>query len=214
MEIDHIFVFSSCQGKETDELVDFGFVEGSNRVHPGQGTVNRKIYFENFFLEIVWVHNEAEIRSDNVSKIKLWERSDFLNNGHSRFGLGFVNTPDTDKLFRTAIRYQPEYFPTGTSFEILTHEQNPYLPWTFRLPLAAPKKQKEPIDHANGIRKLTKAVFDIHTKEVSTEFTSLLEANAAVEFHQSSRNALTLEFDHGRNGQIKKFDRLNLVIRY
>lgn len=214
MEIDHIFIFSSCQGKETNDLVDFGFVEGSNRVHPGQGTVNRKIYFENFFLEIVWVHNESEIRSDNVSKAKLWERSDFLNNGYSRFGLGFVNTPDADKLFRTAIRYQPEYFPTGTSFEILTNEQNPYLPWTFRMPLAGPKKTlDEPIDHVNGVRKLTKALFEIPTKE-ETEFTSILEGNAAVEFHQGSKNTLTLEFDKGRNGQIKKFDRLNLVIRY
>lgn len=197
-----------------DDLVDFGFAEGSNRVHPGQGTANRKIYFENFFLEIVWVHNEAEIRNESVSKTKLWERSDFLNNGYSPFGLGVVNTPDTDKLFGSAIRYQPEYFQTGTTFDILTNEQNPYLPWIFRMPLAVPKKQNEPIDHTNGIRKLTKAVFEIHTKEVSTEFASLLEANAAVEFHQSSRNALTLEFDNGRKRKIEKFDRLNLVISY
>lgn len=214
MIIDHIFIFSSCQGKETDDLVDFGFTEGSNRIHPGQGTVNRKIYFENFFLEIVWVHKEAEIRSENVATTKLWERSNFLNNGYSPFGLGFVNTPDTDKLFENAIRYQPEYFPTGTSFDILTNEQNPCLPWTFRLPLSGQKKQIEPIDHANGIRKLTSAIFEMPAKEGSAEFTSMLEANTAVEFRQGSKNKLILEFDKGRNGQLKKFDKLNLVIRY
>lgn len=213
MEIDHIFIFSSNQGKETDDLVDFGFTEGSNRVHPGQGTVNRKIYFENFFLEIVWVHKEAEIRSENVATTKLWERSNFINNGYSPFGLGFVNTPDTDKLFKHAIRYQPEYFPAGTSFEILTNELNPCLPWTFRMPLSGPKKQIEPIDHANGIRKLTRAIFEMPTME-GTEFTSMLEANAQVKFRQGSKNTLILEFDAGRNRQLKKFDKLNLVIRY
>ncbi len=214
MEIDHIFIFSSRQGKETDDLVDFGFAEGSNRIHPGQGTANRKIYFENFFLEIVWVHNEAEVRSDNVSKTKLWERSNFLNNGYSRFGLGFVNTPDTDKLFENATRYQPEYFLPGIHFDILTNEQNPSLPWTFRLPVAGPRKQAdEPVDHTNGIKKLTKAVFGLPTKE-RNEFTSTIEANAAIEFHLDSKNELTLEFDNGRKKQNRRFDRLNLVMRY
>lgn len=48
MEVDHIFIFSNNQGREADELINFGLTEGSNRVHPGQGTRNRKFYFEIF----------------------------------------------------------------------------------------------------------------------------------------------------------------------
>jgi len=72
MEIDHIFIFSKNDGKEADKLVEFGLTEGSNRIHPGQGTTNRKFYFENFFLEVLWVIDETEIRSDLTSKTKLW----------------------------------------------------------------------------------------------------------------------------------------------
>ena len=55
MEINHIILFSKMQGQEADELHNFGLTEGSHRIHPGQGTRNRKFYFANFFLEIVWV---------------------------------------------------------------------------------------------------------------------------------------------------------------
>src|SRR4051794_34154336 len=58
MDIDHIFIFTDNKGRIADELVSFGLTEGSSRVHQGQGTTNRTFSFENFFLEIVWVHNE------------------------------------------------------------------------------------------------------------------------------------------------------------
>lgn len=214
MTIDHIFIFSSESGKEVDSLIAFGFSEGSSRVHPGQGTVNRKIYFENFFLEIIWVHNEEEIKSENVQKTKLWERSNFLTNEYSRFGLGFVNTPDTDKLFKNSVMYQPDYFPIGTYFEIIPNDENSYLPWTFRLPLQPPKKSTEPMDHRNGIRKLTNVSFVLNSMEFKNEFVAEIEKNSDIRFNTGSENTLTLEFDNVLKGEIKKFDSLNLIIKY
>ena len=85
MEVDHIFIFSNKNGKEFDTLVDFGFTEGSSRLHSGQGTMNRKLYFENFFLQILWVVSETEIQSDITSKTKLWERSQFKKNQYSPY---------------------------------------------------------------------------------------------------------------------------------
>jgi hypothetical protein len=215
MEIDHIFIFSADKGKEVDALVDFGFLEGSSRVHPGQGTVNRKIYFENFFLEIVWVHNEAEIRSENTRKTKLWERSNFLTNGNSPFGLGLLNTPDTNELFAHSIKYQPDYFPSGTQFDIITNEKNFYLPWTFRIPFTGQKKKTdEPMDHTNGIKKLTKATFDLETPATGNGFTTTIEKNSEIRFNPSSKNVLTLEFDNGIKRKTEGFEKLNLVIKY
>ena len=66
MEIDHIFIFSNNSGKEAKNLIEFGLTEGSSRVHKEQGTKNRKFYFENFFLEILWVINEEEIQRSNI----------------------------------------------------------------------------------------------------------------------------------------------------
>ncbi len=99
MKIDHIFIFSANKGNEAEDLINFGMAEGSNRVHPGQGTINRKFYFENFYLEILWVHSEEEVKSTLTSHTQLWKVSQFIQNGNSPYGLCLVKNNATDDLF-------------------------------------------------------------------------------------------------------------------
>ncbi|MEL6846826.1 MAG: VOC family protein, partial [Bacteroidota bacterium] len=92
MLIDHIFIFSDTEGSEADLLVKAGFAEGSSRIHPGQGTRNRKFYFDNFFLELLWVHDEEEIkRSAKRAHQQLWQRSQHKELGLSPLGLCLQN---------------------------------------------------------------------------------------------------------------------------
>lgn len=215
MQIDHIFIFSNNYGKEADKLVEFGFTEGSSRIHPGQGTENRKFYFENFFLEILWVINETEIRSELTSKTKLWERSQFDNNHFSPFGLCLVNSKLTDKLFENSQIYQPNYFPKGMSIDIITNETDPNLPWTFRLPYRGEKKAyDEPTKHKNRILKLTQAEFEIPLNNDGKEFKSYFHNSEIIDFKNGQKNHLTLEFDNKSQKKVMEFDELNLTIKY
>lgn len=215
MEIDHIFIFSNTDGKEAEQLVEFGLTEGSSRLHPGQGTKNRKFYFENFFLELLWVMEPKEIQSKSTAKIKLWERSQFRVNAYSPFGLCLVNSRSTDPLFQGSEVYQPNYFPKGMSIDIITNEKNPSLPWTFRLPYRDGKKEhNEPIEHQNGLRKLTKAIFEIRPDDGKTEFEGFFKEVRQIEFTQSHRSNLTLEFDNQVQGKTKEFSELHLNIKY
>jgi len=215
MEIDHIFIFSNTNGSEADKLVEFGFTEGSSRVHPGQGTVNRKFYFDNFFLEILWVHNENEIKSDLILPTKLWERADFSKNTYSRLGLCLVNTDDTDVLFSDAIQYQPLYFTAGLAIDVLTNEVNSSLPWTFRLPFKGEKKKtSEPTEHSNNIRCLTKAEFSFSPNNESYNFLQVFDNQTNISFNPQQRHSLILTFDDHRQGKTQIFDDLDLVIMY
>lgn len=215
MEIDHIFIFSANQGKEAEELIDFGFTEGSSRVHPGQGTVNRKFYFENFFLEILWVINEDEIKSDLVSPTKLWERSNFEKNGVSPFGICLVNTEDTNIIFENSLKYQPDYFPKGLEIEVLTNEKANYLPWTFRLPFKGEKKKTtEPIIHKNDISELTKVEFGIPLLNLNDGYILNFKDENAINFSQNSSHHLTLVFDNNKRNEIKIFDTIPLTIKH
>jgi hypothetical protein len=213
MEIDHIFIFSKNKGKEANEFIEFGFTEGSSRIHIGQGTANRKFYFENFFIEILWVENESEIISELILPTKLWERSNFQNNKYSPFGLCLVNTEETEILFEKSIKYQPEYFPKGLEIEILNDEKNPKLPWTFRLPFKGEKKKTdEPISHKNEINMLTKTEFKIPFTE--NEFTMFFKNEPNIKFDNCNEINLILTFDKNRNGKEMKFKSLPLTIRY
>ena len=214
MEVDHIFIFSNNQGKEADELVSFGLTEGSNRVHPGQGTRNRKFYFDNFFIELAWVSNESELRSDLTAPTRLWERANHKINGSSPFGLCLVNSADTDYLFEECLKYRPSYLPAGLSFDILTNERHPYLPWTCRLPSTSKNVAQESTCHQVGIEKLTNIIFGIQNADYQNRFTELLSAESKILFQNAEYHSLTLEFDKAKNGKIKKFDEIPLIIKY
>lgn len=215
MEVDHIFIFSDNNGKEADDLLNFGLIEGSSRVHPGQGTTNRKFYFENFFLEVLWVINEKEIQNDITSPTKLWERSQFTKNGYSRYGLCLVNSGATDQLFEKSEVYQPDYFPKGMSIDIITNNENSALPWTFRLPYRNEKKvNNEPKIHANNIKSLTKAKFEVNTSVLDNRFINSFSEFSNISFKQSNHNHLILEFDNQKQGNEEFFSKLGLTIKY
>ncbi len=214
MTIDHIFLFTDDNGTIADDLVTFGLTEGSNRVHVGQGTTNRKFYFDNFFLEILWVHNETELKSEQTHPTGLWQRAAFQTNRFSPFGLCLVNSDDTDTLFEKAFHYQPDYFPNGMKIDILKNDNQPDLPWTFRLPFKGQKKnENEPTRHTNGISVLTQAIFEYQSSTEPT-FLDHFRNEDTIQFKASSRNWLNLIFDNGRQGQTQDFEKLKLTIGF
>lgn len=215
MHIDHIFIFSQNKGEEADELVKLGLTEGSSRIHPGQGTKNRKFYFENFFLEILWVSNELEILDERTLPTRLWERANFQKNHISPFGLCLINDEHTDKIFTDALAYQPLYFPQGMPIEVLTHQEEENLPWTFRLPFKGKlRKSDEPRTHPLGINQLTAASFGVKDLISSSPFLLNSEKLEGLNFSQAAKNTLTLEFDHGKQQQQVFIESLQLAITY
>jgi hypothetical protein len=214
MNIDHIFIFTNDNGIVGQELVDFGLTEGSSRVHAGQGTTNRKFYFDNFFLEILWVHNEQELKSEQTKPTGLWQRANFKNNNFSPFGLCIVNSEETNTLFKNSYKYQPDYFPEGMGIDIIKNENQTDLPWTFRLPFIEQKKnENEPKKHKNGICVLTNAIFEYKSISENT-FLDNFKNEINVQFIESSRQWLTLIFDNGKKGKNQRFEKLKITIEY
>ncbi len=215
MEIDHIFIFSNNKGKEAEDLVNFGFTEGSNRIHPGQGTRNRKFYFDNFYLEILWVIEEKEIQSEITSVTKLWERSQFQQNRFSPYGLCLKNTYSTDQLFEKSKLYKPIYLPKDKSIDMITNEEFPELPWIFRLPyIREMSVSNEPIEHCNGIKSLTRTEFEISSEMSNSTFLDYFNGIDHIAFEVGERAHLTLEFDNKVQGKKKEFPELNLTLKF
>ena len=214
MRVDHIFIFSGDEGVVANLLVEFGLSEGSNRIHKGQGTTNRKFYFHNFFLEILWVHNVQEIKSELTGPSGLWERSEFSDNGFSRFGLCLVNAEETDLLFRNAFAYRPKFLPDPLQIDVLNNDHQSTLPWTFRLPFKGNSDfTSEPLIHKQNVKKLTRACFE-YSGVVKDGFLKYFKEPGQAQFKKTHRNWLTLTFDEERQGKNVDFDSLNLTIKY
>jgi len=217
MSVNHIFIFTNDYDKAAQELIDFGFTEGSNRVHPGQGTQNRKFNFNNFFLEILWVHDESEINNARTKPTKLHERANWKNNDYSPFGLCLDYSSQDDSLFENHFNYEPSYLPEGMKIQVLRNEDNPTLPWTFRwkmpkLEISSTKKSSETLKHQNNIENLTKVYFGV--KQLQSNYVQSFENDKCVFFTLSEKPYLTLEFDHKKSKHVKIFDTIPLTIEY
>ncbi len=119
LEVDHAFIACAPGAPEGDALLRLDFVEGSRNTHPGQGTANRRFYFENFMLELIWVADAAEAQSAQTRRTRLWDRWSQRQSGVSPFGIVFRATGDQDSAapFPTWA-YYPSYLPPGLSIQI------------------------------------------------------------------------------------------------
>ncbi|WP_051534836.1 VOC family protein [Deefgea rivuli] len=112
-ELDHIFVLCEPGAPEADELVAVGLIEGRGGSHRGQGTSNRVFFFQDVYLEFLWVHDEVEARSSRTAPTQLWERWSQRQRGASSFGLCFRPSQpqfSEQKPF-AGFDYRPAYFP-------------------------------------------------------------------------------------------------------
>lgn len=214
MDIDHIFIFTDTKGKIVDELISFGLIANDSRVHHGQGTTNRTFSFENFFLEIAWVHDEQEIKSDLVKPVGLWQRAEYSKNNYSPFGLIIKNNEESDYLFENASKYQPEYFAKGMAFEVLQNNNQPDLPWTCRMPFRNEKNiGSNPTNHKNKINFLSKATFE-YSGSGGESFLDHFKNEKTIHFVKSDKTWLTLTFDNNKQGLRKIVEPLRLTINY
>ena len=97
----------------------------------------------------------------------------------------------------------------------MTNEQEPNLPWIFRLPFRGQKKNEtEPTEHKCELKNLTNVEFGITNYNKIDEFIQQFVGQEKIKFTSSSTNSLTLTFDDNRNRLTKEFDKLNLKIKY
>ncbi len=159
IELDHVFVAAAPGGSEIAGLLSRGFAEGRTNAHPGQGTASRGIFFENAYLEFIWLVDPAEAASEGIRRTRLRERTD---PGHpaNPFGIGMRSPeaeadlpPGADLPFGTW-DYAPPYLPAGVVIPVALNSENPDEPFLFFLPWSRGPGWDVP-DHPNGARAIT-----------------------------------------------------------
>jgi hypothetical protein len=162
-EIDHLFVCVTKGGPEAGQLADAGFLEGAPNAHPGQGTACRRFFFDNAYLELLWIESERDARSELVRRTRLWERARHEQTGRCPFGIALRTeptvAPDSPVPFVTW-RYQPPYLPPGARIDVAVDGDRPEEPLVFVLspatkPMHVDPSRRQPLDHPNGSRVVT-----------------------------------------------------------
>lgn len=208
MEIDHIFICTETKAPVGNLLIDFGLVEGSSNVHPGQGTASRRFFFHNLMLELLWVENVEEVQNELTKPMRLYERCLGTSNNISPFGIAL--RPTTEKnaapLF-PVWDYHPIYLPPTIKIQVADHTplSEPMYFYLFFATRQDKAKELEPMEHHSPLKELTHTIIHVKQDRMLSETANILNKLANLSIQQGKEHLIELEFDHGQLNQCKDF---------
>lgn len=199
--VDHLFVMCDVGAPEAGTLLDIGLAEAAPNRHPGQGTANRRFFFENAYLELLWIESPEEARAPEVSRTGLLERW-LERRRRCPFGVVLRREGGAEPLPFPTWRYRPSYLPPEFAIDVaarVTLDE----PAVFCLDLAgAPRRiRSDATGNRREPRLLTGLRMSLAADAPLSESSRALERIGLVSFERAAPPAAVLEFDGGRGGQ-------------
>ncbi len=157
--LDHFVLICDRGAPQADGLAQLGLLEGSGNVHHAQGTANRRFFFNNAYLELLWVDDLNEARQEPAFRTRLWERWLRRHDGACPFGIALRPDEPADAgalpPFPTWAYHAP-YLPAPVSIGIAL--ATPLIEPEFlymNFATSPQSKAREPLEHPLGLRELT-----------------------------------------------------------
>lgn len=210
-ELDHIFILTDRNAPAGDQLVQAGITEGSPNIHTGQGTTNRRFFFDNSMVELLWVHNIAEAQSQLTQPTYLLPRWQGRDKNASPFGICFRPIADEKSPPFLSWDYKPQYLPTGHAIQIANTVNQLKEPFLFFASWVNAPQGKT--DHPAGLKNITHVQITHPYPDLQSP--SIDAISHLITFTSGDRYLLTLTFDNHRQGKILDFSPdLPLILHY
>lgn len=196
LKLHHLFVCTSVGAPEAEDLLDAGLVEGSPNTHPGQGTANRRFFFESGFLELLWVHDESEAQSTLTAPGKLWDR--WVERGRSAnpFGICLSSREGAEPVLPfPSLAYRPDYLQDDHYF-IFADKLRLSEPEIFVLswPQVQSSPATEPRNHLLGLREMRSVSVGLVDPTFISDTLRAIRDAGLVSVHRSPKPELVIEF--------------------
>lgn len=220
-ELDHVFICTEAEAPEAIRLTDIDLMEGAPNIHTGQGTANRRFFFHNAYLELLWVHNPAKAQAGIVARTRLWQRWKDRRVGACPFGLCFRPTAQhTGNFPFPNWEYKASYLRDslslyiGNNSDTLSEPMLVYLPFV-RRPDGDLEANRQPLDHKPGLKEITSIeLLSPHADKCSPELQAVIDAGL-VKLRSAPEFLVELAFDGQKKGKEEDFrPELPLIFRW
>ena len=201
-ELDHVIFCCDVGAPEADALAAAGLLEGSSNTHPGQGTANRRFFLANAYIELLWIDDLAQARSEPAYRTRLWERWLRRRDGACPFGIALRPAQpdaDTPPPFPTWAYHAP-YLPPQVSIGIalatpLTEPEFLYVTFATR----PDAKNIEPLKHPLGVRTVTGVRIGTPDHQPQSPAAKAMRTERLASFYVAPAFVMELTFDGGIN---------------
>lgn len=199
-QVDHVFLATSRGGPEVEQLVAAGFAEGPPNTHAGQGTACRRVFFENGYLELIWLVDREEASSPLVDRTGLASRAGGQE-GASRIGI-CLRPPEggAETLPVKTWPYRPPYLPPGMAIPMATSSSVHHEPLLFFVPTGAEGRRAHQAGHPNGARAMTRIGIRLPGAPSPSVELAWLTGSGCVSVEGGGAEAMSIELDHGAQG--------------
>lgn len=213
LELDHVYIVvepgaaAALQALRQAGLV----VDTSVRRHPGEGTASVAAYFDNAYLELLWVDSSVTVDSLHGEDWAAFTRArDWRRSGASPFGIGLHFLSGSPADLRVPVRLDSAgSLRPGTSYVLLRQPAESLAADLFVMPAYAAvpawvdrfkSRRADLFAHPLGVRRLTRATVR-GTVQHRPHAATL--APRLISFEDAAAPLLVLEFDEGRQHRTK-----------
>jgi len=199
--VDHVFICCAEGAPEAETLVGLGLREGSANAHPGQGTSCKRFFFDNAYLELIWVTDARDAKGEATRATRLWER--WRYRGVEACPFGVVLSPGRDGAMSEppfpTWSYRPSYLADNSTIEVArdTPLREPgyfYLESPSEIGLGA-----EPLRHEIPLTRLTSVKIEAIGALPKSAAATAVSNLGLVEFSSGRDFLLELIFDQYRH---------------
>lgn len=215
LEIDHIFVCTPAGGPVASVLQDLGlYCSGETARHAGQGTASNVIFFENAYLELIWIEDANAVEQTAAQTgLDLLARTDWQQTRASPFGVALRCKPGSEHPTGPCARnYWAEWMRPDTVIHFaadnLASVSEPVcfvipelMALTSRLDSTL-KAHQQLLSHPLGVKQLTEVKITVTSNAELTNTVSMLLGNEVLTLARGLSPLLELTFDGGVQAQV------------
>ncbi len=210
LEIDHVFVAVRPGAPEAEVLREFGLTAGTRATHPGQGTSNARFFFENAYLELLWIHDGEEVRSADVRRTGLWQRCRWRETRACPFGIAFRMCGEPGVPPFPTWAHRPAFLPPGSSIDIAIDSANLAEPLLFvvpggQRPTQYGEERRQPLAHQCQVREITAVAVTLPGDGAFSPALRTVGDQGLVQCAPGEEYHLELEFDGASSGRSQFF---------
>lgn len=223
LELDHLFIFTSVGAREVEQLLKLGLTEGEPNTHTGQGTACRRFFFQNAYLEFLWVHDEQEATDAWVRPLGLVQRCRYHMTGASPFGLIFrPSSPSGEPVelpFATWALHPP-YLPEPLKLDVAENSAETTEPLLFYMSFGRrsddfPAERRQPLEHAAGFKEITGVRITLPGGRSSSKALQATERIGLASLGSGPSHLAEVTFDANKQGRLEDFrPELPLLFRW
>lgn len=194
IELDHFFIVTRPGAPEGDSLAALGLVEGTPNVHAGQGTANRRFFFANAMLELIYVRDEQEAAAGVAGKLRMLERAGSI--AASPFGLVFRSTAPAPF---PGWRYAADYLPDSSHFHIGENADRLDEPLCIVMPSSIPAPSQQPAP-CHPFTTVTSVRIGVPATSLSAVLTAV-RGIGPLSIAPGQPHGMEVQFDNGAAGK-------------